>query len=72
VTNWTGIPASTVPGEAVAATDQAPTVEITTSTDLFWRRAAGRIDAGQFLAGGTVVGDADLARALAEALRIMI
>jgi uncharacterized protein (TIGR03083 family) len=57
---------------SVAATDQVPTLEITTPTDLFWRRAAGRIDSDRFLTGSAVAGDVELARALSESLRIMI
>ncbi len=57
---------------ALTATDQAPTLEVTTPAGLFWRRAAGRIGADQFLSGSAVAGDRDMARVLSEALRIMI
>ncbi len=58
--------------EAVASLDSTPTLEVTTTTALFWRRAAGRVSAEAFLAGSQVDGDAGLARGLAEALRIMV
>jgi uncharacterized protein (TIGR03083 family) len=58
--------------EAVTVIDGAPSLEVTTTTGLFWRRAAGRVDADAFLAGSNVEGDPGLARSLAEALRIMI
>lgn len=58
--------------EAVDALDQVPTLELTTPTSAFWRRCAGRIDVDRFLDASQVVGDAALARAVADALRIMI
>lgn len=60
--------------EALAATTQTPTLEITTPVALFWRRAAGRISAEAFLSASAtdVRGDPTLAQAFAEALRIMI
>lgn len=58
--------ASSEPGE--------PDLEITTPVALFWRRAAGRISAGAFLEAGEthVLGDADLARRIADGLAVMI
>lgn len=65
-----------VDGRAVAISDSAetPTVEITTSVALFWRRAAGRISAAAFLAASAtdVRGDQAMAIAFADALVIMI
>lgn len=58
----------------VEHSSELPTVELTTPVALFWRRAAGRISAEAFLRASAtdVRGDEDLARALAEALAIMI
>ena len=56
--------------EAATSLDGAPTLEMTTTTGLFWRRCAGRVDADGFLAGSRADGDPGLARDLAEALRI--
>ncbi len=61
-------------GRAVAASDRAPDLEVTTPVALFWRRAAGRISADAFLlASATEVrGDRELGRALADGLVVMI
>jgi uncharacterized protein (TIGR03083 family) len=60
-------------GVAVACTDEVPHLELTTAVALYWRRAAGRINAEAFLdASATDVrGDRELARRLAEALNVM-
>lgn len=60
--------------EPIGSSFEAPTVEITTPVALFWRRAAGRITAGAFLAASAtdVRGDRTLAGSFAEALNIMI
>ena len=61
-------------GEAVASLTEVPDLEVTTPVALFWRRAAGRISAEAWLAASAtdVRGDPDTARALAEALCVMI
>ncbi|MGH3733679.1 MAG: maleylpyruvate isomerase family mycothiol-dependent enzyme [Acidimicrobiales bacterium] len=63
-------------GRARALEESAnpPSLELTTPVALFWRRAAGRISADAFLGASAtgVRGDEVLARALAEALAIMI
>jgi uncharacterized protein (TIGR03083 family) len=65
-----------VDGRALALSESAetPTLELTTPVALFWRRAAGRISAGAFLAASAtdVRGDQAMASALADALVIMI
>ena len=43
-----------------------------TATALFWRRAAGRVDADEFLDASELNGNLDLARSLAESLRVML
>lgn len=58
--------------EAVASSDAEPTLDVAVSTALFWRRAAGRVSAEDFLAGCAVEGDAAMAREVAESLRMMI
>ncbi len=55
--------------EELAAT---PTLELTTTSALFWRRAAGRVGVDEFLDASELFGDLDLARSLAESLRIML
>ena len=59
-------------GVAVASSDEVPTLEVTTAVALFWRRAAGRINAEAFLAASAtdVRGDRKLAVRLAEALNV--
>ncbi len=59
---------------ATTMIDGEPSVEITTPVALFWRRCAGRISTDAFLASSatTVEGDHELARALANAMAIMI
>ncbi len=59
-------------GVAVASSDEVPTLEMTTAVALFWRRAAGRINAEAFLAASAtdVRGDRQLAVRLAEALNV--
>lgn len=59
---------------AIATTSATPTVEITTPVALFWRRAAGRISDGAFLAASAtdVRGDLALAEGFARALVVMI
>jgi uncharacterized protein (TIGR03083 family) len=59
-------------GVAVECTDEAPHLELTTAVALFWRRAAGRINAEAFLdASATDVrGDRELAWRLADALNV--
>jgi uncharacterized protein (TIGR03083 family) len=59
---------------AVERSSETPNLEITTPVALFWRRAAGRISAEAFLGASAtdVRGDGELARALADALAIMI
>ncbi len=59
-------------GVAVERTDEAPNLELTTAVALFWRRAAGRINAEAFLGASAtdVRGDRELARRLAEALNV--
>ncbi len=58
---------------SVASSSNPPTLEIVTPVALFWRRAAGRIDAEAFLrASATEVrGDRELAREFSRALAIM-
>ena len=58
----------------VTSVSDPPTLEITTPVALFWRRAAGRIDAEAFLrASATEVrGERQLARDFSRALAIMI
>lgn len=58
--------------DAVSASDATPTLEITTSTSLFWRRCAGRVSVDEFLVSCELHGDVDLARSVAESLRIML
>ena len=59
---------------AVTASDAPLDLEVTTPIALFWRLAAGRIDATAFLGSSsvTVAGDRDLARQFAESMRVMI
>jgi uncharacterized protein (TIGR03083 family) len=58
--------------EALAVTEEPPTLEVTVPTGLFWRRAAGRVSASTFLEGAQVRGAPDLAYELGESLRMMI
>jgi uncharacterized protein (TIGR03083 family) len=58
--------------EAVTSSEETPTLELTTSTSLFWRRAAGRVGADDFLDGCELHGDLALARTVAESLRVML
>jgi uncharacterized protein (TIGR03083 family) len=60
-------------GEAVAATDETPDVEVTTAVAMFWRRMAGRINAEAFLKASAtdVRGDRKLATRLADAMAVM-
>ncbi len=57
----------------VEATDQVPTVEITTASALFWRRCAGRISADAFLRASAtdVRGDLRLATRFAESMVVI-
>jgi uncharacterized protein (TIGR03083 family) len=59
-------------GVAVAGTRDVPDLELTTAVALFWRRAAGRINAEAFLGASAtdVRGDRQLARALAQGLNV--
>ncbi|MFI5036764.1 MAG: hypothetical protein ACHQFZ_11270, partial [Acidimicrobiales bacterium] len=57
--------------EPVASIDGAPSLELTTSTDLYWRRGAGRVTADRFLAGSRVAGDEAMARSLAADLHVI-
>jgi uncharacterized protein (TIGR03083 family) len=59
---------------ARAASDDVPTVELTTAVALFWRRAAGRITTEAFLSASAtdVRGDRELATAIVEGLNVMI
>ncbi|MEI7653678.1 MAG: maleylpyruvate isomerase N-terminal domain-containing protein [Actinomycetota bacterium] len=58
----------------VTVLEETPSVEISTPSALFWRRCAGRISAGAFLAASAtdVRGDKDLAIRCAEAMAITI
>jgi uncharacterized protein (TIGR03083 family) len=59
---------------AMDVSAETPTLEITTPVAIFWRRAAGRINAAAFLSASAtdVRGDHAMATALADALVIMI
>ena len=58
----------------LTTTFQAPIMELTTPVAIFWRRGAGRISAGAFLATSAtdVRGDRALAEAFAGALAILV
>jgi uncharacterized protein (TIGR03083 family) len=59
-------------GVAIESTNEVPALEITTAVALFWRRAAGRINAEAFLAASAtfVRGDRQLALRLADGLNV--
>jgi uncharacterized protein (TIGR03083 family) len=58
--------------EMIETSVETPTLDVTATTALFWRRAAGRVDADEFLTASELIGDLDLARSIAESLRVML